>query len=242
MDQMKLKNKHHIKLLKLLKEEAERKPFKSKLGTKYEGHSDISLPLSSPQIRKIAKEWSKDNKELTQKQLIRLLNSLYANGKTSTEKYLGGYLLSNYPELRKTINPKQVEVWLSNLEGWAQIDSLCAGNFSSSDFGHGWKLWVKELEELNKSRNINKRRASLVLLIKPITDTKYKKFIKLAFKNIDNLKSEKDTLITKAISWVLRSMVKNHKKEVKAYLNENKDTLPAVAVRETIKKIKTGKK
>ncbi|MBI2314815.1 DNA alkylation repair protein [Candidatus Daviesbacteria bacterium] len=32
----------------------------------------------------------------------------------------------------------------------------------------------------------------------------------LAFENIDKLKAEKDVLITKAISWVLRSLIKNH--------------------------------
>ncbi|MDP2951009.1 MAG: DNA alkylation repair protein, partial [bacterium] len=64
----------------------------------------------------------------------------------------------------------------------------------------------------------------------------------LAFENIEKLKPEKDILITKAISWLLRNLIKYHKKEVADYLKKNKNSLPKIAVRETEKKIKTGKK
>jgi 3-methyladenine DNA glycosylase AlkD len=63
-----------------------------------------------------------------------------------------------------------------------------------------------------------------------------------ALENVTELKSEKAVLITKAISWVLRSMVKHHKTLVTQYVKENKDTLPAIAVRETLIVLKTGKK
>jgi len=56
------------------------------------------------------------------------------------------------------------------------------------------------------------------------------------------LKSEKEVLITKAISWTLRSMVKLHRTPLKNYLAKNKQTLPAIAMRETLTKLQTGKK
>lgn len=60
--------------------------------------------------------------------------------------------------------------------------------------------------------------------------------------NIERLKHEKEILITKAISWVLRSAVTHHEQAVKRYVLANKDTLPKIAVRETLVKIKTGTK
>jgi len=65
---------------------------------------------------------------------------------------------------------------------------------------------------------------------------------KLAFENIENLKSEKEILITKAVSWLLRSLVKFHKNEVAIYLKENKVSLPKIAYREALAKVETGRK
>jgi 3-methyladenine DNA glycosylase AlkD len=56
------------------------------------------------------------------------------------------------------------------------------------------------------------------------------------------LKGEKEIIITRAISWVLRSMVKHHRKALENYLKKNEKTLPAVAVRETKIKLDTGTK
>ena len=81
-----------------------------------------------------------------------------------------------------------------------------------------------------------------MLLCKPLTRSDDKGLQVLAFQLIEYLKSEKEILITKAISWILRSMVKLHRNELKKYLTKNKQTLPAIAVRETFAKIKTGKK
>jgi 3-methyladenine DNA glycosylase AlkD len=98
------------------------------------------------------------------------------------------------------------------------------------------------LSTLSKSKNINKRRASMVLLCKPLTRSDDERLSKTALQMIDSLKGEKEILITKAISWTLRSMVKLHRSELSKYLNKNKTSLPAIAVRETATKLKTGRK
>jgi hypothetical protein len=37
-------------------------------------------------------------------------------------------------------------------------------------------------------------------------------------------------------------MVRHYKKELQSYLKDNEDTLPSIAVRETLKKLATGTK
>jgi 3-methyladenine DNA glycosylase AlkD len=64
----------------------------------------------------------------------------------------------------------------------------------------------------------------------------------LAFEVIETLKPERDIIITKAVSWLLRSMVQLHQRAVAGYINENRHSLPAIAVRETKRKIATGRK
>lgn len=49
-------------------------------------------------------------------------------------------------------------------------------------------------------------------------------------------------MITKAVSWLLRSMIRHYKQEVSDYVDANINTLPKIAVRETLVKLKTGKK
>jgi 3-methyladenine DNA glycosylase AlkD len=50
-------------------------------------------------------------------------------------------------------------------------------------------------------------------------------------------------MIQKAISWVLREMVRpGYKKEVEKYLNQNKSLFATYVVREVTNKLKTGLK
>src|SRR6185312_1309445 len=122
------------------------------------------------------------------------------------------------------------------------VDSLCQSNFTADELLLNWPAWHRMLIALSKSKNISKRRASLVLLTGPIAHSADPRFAAVAFENISRLSGERDILITKAISWLLRSMVRYHKKEVAAFLRANAETLPAIAVRETKRKIETGRK
>jgi 3-methyladenine DNA glycosylase AlkD len=161
---------------------------------------------------------------------------------SSTEKMLGGIFLDFAKKHLDEFDPKLLDQWLNHLQGWAEVDTLCYGHFKVDQVLEEWTDWKKVLIKLNKSKNINKRRASIVLLCKPLTRSDDKRLSQQAFQLIDSLKTEKEILITKAISWTLRSMVKLHRPALEKYLNKNKSSLPAIAVRETTTKLKTGRK
>ena len=119
---------------------------------------------------------------------------------------------------------------------------MCQSNFTAREVLDGWSGWQKLLRKFARDKNISKKRASLVLLTKPVRESAEEPLAGLAFENIGTLKEEKDVLITKAISWLLRNLIKNHRHKVVNFLKENEGTLPAVAVRETRNKLLTGKK
>ena len=146
------------------------------------------------------------------------------------------------PGLRKNIDPKLLDSWLDNTEGWAEVDCICAGTFSASDYLSNWQNWSKWIQKFSTDKNVHKRRASLVLLVMPVKQSSDSKLSDLAFENIDKLKNEKDILITKAISWILRHLIQNHRAEVENCLAKNADSLPKIAVRETQNKLKSGRK
>jgi len=234
-------NKYHQQILKLIKDKSDNN-FKSKHDLKtYCGTDDPCYDLSNPQMRKIAKQWIKTNRQLEQQRFVAMLDSLY-RGKTDTEKRIAGMLLEYLPKLRKKINPLKLNQWLNSLQGWAQIDSLCQSSFTAQELLKDWAKWKKLLVRLNKENNLNKKRASLVLLVKSVRGSENKKLRNFAFQQIERLKEEDHKLITKAISWLLREMIKKHRFQVIKYLKENKDSLPAVAVRETKRKLETGRK
>ena len=100
----------------------------------------------------------------------------------------------------------------------------------------------KNISQFSMDKNIHKRRASLVLLTFPVRKSQDKRLSDLAFTNIEKLKNENDILITKAISWLLRSLIANHRKEVEIYIDKNINSLPKIAIRETKRKLTTGRK
>lgn len=232
-------NKLHHKLLGEIKKVAEGIEKKAPKGYLGSGHRRYGL--SNPQKREIAKVWKKDNKDISVADFVDLLDSLF-QGESYDEKTLAGMLLGYMTRQRKEVGPEKVNEWLEELEGWAEIDSLCQSNFAAKEMLENWKEWKKWLKKLRKSGNVVKQRAALVLLVKPVRDSDDQRLADLAFDNIDYLKSEDDKLITKAVSWLLRTLIKKHRQRVKEYLDDNENSLPAIASRETRRKLETGRK
>lgn len=213
----------------------------TKLPINYSGSIHLDYNLKTSDSRQIAKDWVKDNSNIEIDDFVLLLDSLYESDSID-EKMMAGKLIGYQSKLRSHINPQSVNKWLSYLVGWAEIDSLCQSNFTYKDLFSNWAEWEKLLDELSQDKNVSKRRASIVLLTGPISHSDDERLVQIAFQNIDRLKLEKDILITKAISWLLRDMTKNHRDEVAKYLEENNETLPKIAIRETNRKLLTGRK
>jgi 3-methyladenine DNA glycosylase AlkD len=235
-----MQNAFHQEILRLIKENSGT-PTAHTFADSYLGNSHPRYPINAPAMRKIGKEWMRANKTISTREFLDLLTSLI-EGVSSTEKVMAGILMDCAAKEQRKFDPRIFDRWLNHLQGWAEVDSVCTGNFTITSIPAEWKKWKPILTKFSKDKNIHKRRASLVLLCSPIRYLDDDDVVNTAFTNIERLKSEKEVLITKAISWLLRSMVKNFKSEVAAYVKQNKDTLPAIAVRETMAVLKTGKK
>lgn len=193
---------------------------------------------------KILADWAKQHKDISYEQLMPVLDNLnqseYIDEVTSM-----GYLLQRFNKYRLNLDLSKLDQWVSHLQGWAEIDSLCQSTFDKKDLESRWKEWKSLLIKWNKSNNISKQRASLVTLIKTLRQTDNQDIIRTAFINIENLKLETDKLITKAISWILREMVRangSKRESVENFINKNQDILPKFVIREVKNKLTTGKK
>lgn len=234
-------NRNHQELVVLLKRHSgQGTKHQAEREKNYIGSEKYSYTIKSSVKRQFIKEWLKHHL-LTFSEYFELLNSLY-RGKSHDEISIGGKLLEYLPKLRKQLNPESLNKWLDDTEGWSEVDSLCQSNFTAEEMLSNWTVWKKLMDGLSVSKNIHKRRASLVLLTGPVRKSPDTKLSNLAFENIAKLQEEREILITKAISWLLRDLIKYHRKEVETFLEKNSLKLPKIAVRETVRKLTTGKK
>lgn len=208
---------------------------------KYLGTTKTYYGLGMKNITSLVKEFYQQNKGLSDKEIADLLSSLFA-GQSFEEIAIGASLLGRFQSFREEMSLKLLDQWLNNVEGWAEADSICQSNFHASEVISRWPEWEKLLTKLVGDKNVHKRRASLVLLTKSMRQSDDVRLSRLAFSHVGKLEHEKDILITKAVSWALRSMVKHHPAEVRVYLEGHESTLPRIAYRETKKKLETGRK
>ncbi|CAN5337999.1 hypothetical protein BH10BAC4_BH10BAC4_22240 [soil metagenome] len=233
-------NSLQVEILALIKENSGN-PTQHTFLDNYLGTTSYRYAINLPTLRMIAKEWMNHYRQLSANDFTKLLTSL-AKGNSHTEKIFVGILLDYATKDQRKFDPVLFDKWLDHLEGWAEVDSMCSGKYSSREIPGDWTRWKKQLIRLSKSKNINKRRASIVFLVAPLRKNRNEEMLTIALQNVDRLKSEKEILITKAISWILRSAVGHHKEEIKKYVALNKESLPKLAVRETLTKLITGRK
>lgn len=238
----------HQKVLIASLEKHRRNRAHSQANDSYLSSGHRYYDVSVPTLRRLAKAWLKDNGGIPDAEFLAVLDRLY-RGKSYEEKVLASVLLSYHRTAARTIGPRLLDGWLDHLVGWAEIDSLCVFSssaarrtFTQDEILADWTEWARFIRTLSRDKNINKRRAALVFLTVPLRYSEDKRLAALGFEVIEKLKAERHIMITKAVSWLLRSMVRHHKIAVSAYVRDNRHSLPAVAVRETMRKITTGRK
>jgi 3-methyladenine DNA glycosylase AlkD len=207
----------------------------------YTGSGHPFFCVSVPNLRRIAREWLAAHRKAADAELLAMADRLFA-GAHYEEKVLGAIVLQTNARIWRQLTPARVDRWLDDLSGWAEIDSLCTGAFWREIMTADWPAWRALIERLAGDPNINKRRAAMVLLTAPTRTSDDPRFSDLGFEVVDRLKGERPILITKAVSWLLRSMAARHGPAVATYLEASAASLPAIAVRETRTKLATGTK
>ncbi len=202
----------------------------------YFGVSRPSYGLKTPELRAILTAFLKAHKGLQASELLDLVDSLML-GVTHDEKKLAAYLLGRTREVRKLVDVSHLDRWLDHLDGWCEVDSLCQNVFTAAEVLDDWPAWNTFLAALAVAPRMSKRRAALVLLVGPTTKSKDERLHAAARRAIESTWSESDPLITKAISWLLRSMAVSRRSETLDFLERNADSLPRIAVRETRRKL-----
>jgi 3-methyladenine DNA glycosylase AlkD len=192
-----------------------------------------------PDLRKVTRAWYREHKQISREDLLALVEILWNNA-SHEERQLVTYLFEQYKKIMPTLTRSNFEYWRQGLDNWVITDNL------------GWLLglWVlvdpdnrlDYLEELIADEDVWSRRLPLVATTRINRGDKGFTAPDLTLRLVDRVKDERHSMITKAVSWVLREMTKKHREQVAVYLEENRDVLAGHVVREVNNKLRTGLK
>jgi len=193
-----------------------------------------------PVLQEIARDWQRAHKQATEEEVLGLVEALWG-GPSREERMLALSLLGRYPRYVPRLTWAHLNRWRRGLDNWELTDHLgvyVLGAWALADraarTGHLWELIDDE--------DLWSRRLALVATVWLNRGSQDAGFRDLSLALIDRVKAERHPMITKAVSWALREMIKQHPDQVAAYLEENRKQLAAHVVREVSNKLRTGLK
>lgn len=126
-----MEENHHQEILELVRENSGKATHHTFLNS-YLGNDHPRYPIGAPLLRKIAKEWMREHRDLTAGNFGALLTRL-VKGESSTEKCMVGILLGYATPDQRKFDPILFETWLDHLAGWAEVDSVCTGDYTVTE-------------------------------------------------------------------------------------------------------------
>lgn len=211
-----------------------RERFRKSSTTQYE-----VFGVRTPQLRKMVRTWRKAHKKISCAALLSLTEALWADGARESHD-IAVLLLEAYPQCLAALPWDVFERWRHDLDSWDMTDGL------------GWLLgaWVlgepearcEHLRMLINDADVWSRRFALVATARINRGATGFTAPDLTLELVGQVKDERHPMVTKAVSWALRELIRHHHEEVAAYLAENETALASHVVREVRNKLETGLK
>ena len=193
-----------------------------------------------PRLRAIARDWQRAHKGIDLGDLVTVADALWDGG-SREERVLATVLFQRYQRHIPALDWAHFDRWRRGLDNWEVTDQMgvrVLGPWVLADpgarTGHLWDLIAEE--------DVWSRRLALVATVWLNRGYDGITYPDLTLGLVDRVKEERDPMITKAVSWALREMVKQHPDRVVAYLEANRDLLAPHVVREVNTKLRTGLK
>jgi 3-methyladenine DNA glycosylase AlkD len=127
--------------------------------------------------------------------------------------------------------------WLKESAGWAMVDTLCCE--ALAPLLEKYPELADKTGSWPRSKNLWVRRASLVAFCVPL---RHGQSSERAFDHSAQLLADRDPMIVKAESWILRSAIKHFRPDVENFLTEHDAELAPMIMREVRRKLDTGRK
>jgi 3-methyladenine DNA glycosylase AlkD len=127
--------------------------------------------------------------------------------------------------------------WIDDVDTWGLMDplgTLCVGTLLLRD-----RDIEKTLTKWSMSENFWRRRASILPYLHLSKKSVYKKeYTERILQAIRPHISDKEFFVGKAAAWVLRELSKREPEAVKAFIDQHRDVMTRLVIREASKKLK----
>lgn len=189
--------------------------------------------VTVPHLHKLAKEWIKENKELTIDEVIKTTNHLWASN-WHEEKALATHILTERRHDLEIRHLPTIEHMVTTAIGWALIDDIAAwlvGTLYELDPNK----MTPVLKQWIKSDNFWVRRTATLAQLIPLREGRgnLDLFTELAVP----LLSEKEFFIRKAIGWVLRDTSKKRPELVFDFVQKYGHLMSGLTYREATRRL-----
>jgi len=194
--------------------------------------------VRTPDSRRLARDWRRANRDATPAEVLALVESLWG-GESREERALGLEILQTRADLIRRLDRNWFDRRRPDIDNWAVCDFLATrvlGPWVAVDSASR----LAYLEDLVGGNHLYSRRLGLVASVPLNRDGP--EHGAWTLRQVDRLLDERDAMITRAISWVLREMTRHQAEDVARYLESRGDRLAALPRREVRSKLRTGRK
>ncbi len=188
--------------------------------------------IVTPDVRKLGKEYFKNIKGLSKKEIFELCQELLEPGtwEERTIAFQWAFRIKNRYEMEDF---QIFENWLDrHVKGWASCDDLCT--HAMGELVYQYPGLVPKVKDWTSSDNMWKRRAAAVVMVYCI---KKENYLDSVFQIADALFHDDEDLVQKGYGWMLKVASQTFREEVYEYVMKNKATMPRTSLRYAIEKM-----
>lgn len=184
---------------------------------KYEGYE--SYGIQTPVVRKLLKQYKKDIQKLNCKEAFAVARKLFLSH-IEEQTLAGNYILQLKNDCLTPSQFSYLDKVLDHFCSWSAIDDLCVegGKVLQPLLLKYPKEILTLLKKWNKSKNMWKRRASIVPFTRKVGESGT--FTKEGLELCANLIWDKEDLVQKAVGWALKDMMRGDKQKVLDYVKQ----------------------
>ena len=197
-----------------------------------------ALGVRTPDLRRTAKKWVRENRESDPVAVERLAAALWSAG-SRDERLLGLEILRWFPGAVERLPETRLFGWSGEIDSWPVCDLLgtaIVGRWILAGPPERKQFLYRLLQE----DGVWRPRLAIVSTVPIIRSGEVPADYSLSL--LDRVLGRQEPLIVKAVSWSLRDMAKHDRRRAQRYLRDRDDLLPALVRREVGNVLRTGRK
>jgi 3-methyladenine DNA glycosylase AlkD len=188
--------------------------------------------MKSADVRKIARTYFAEVRDLSKEQLFVLCEPLWQSGYLEESSIACEWIRRIHPQLTAndwTIFDRWIDAYITN---WAICDTFC--NHTVGTFLEMYPRYVPKLRGWAKSKNLWKRRASVVSLVIPARKGLFHNDV---FALAEILLLDSEDMVQKGYGWMLKEAGNFDQQSVFQFVMKHKAVMPRTALRYAIEKM-----